>query len=210
MYGGGPNARRGGDAGSFIRGRAASSVAGDGSEAQATTAESACTGLILATATAARGRAASVMQQSLALPCGAHAISPSLQHAIAADVEIAASAQAAHTDQLKLVTMAKARTRTAARRSVIETDCSSLRRLTLRRRGGEPHAGRQHDRSRVGRVAGVLGPASIDGDGIANLHGDGHRSFGPTAEPSHHAKHQTQTVSSPSSTTRSAWRSPPV
>ena len=87
-----------------------------GSSAHTTTALRLWTGSILTPATASRGRAESVWQQSLALPCGAHVSSPPLQQAICAlAVEIAASAHAAHSEQLKVVAIAKASTRAAAR-----------------------------------------------------------------------------------------------
>jgi hypothetical protein len=92
-----------------------------GSTAHATTALRVWTGSIFTPATASRGRDESVWQQSLAVPCGAHVSSPSLQHAICAlGVEIAASAHAAHNDQLKVVAIAKANTRTATRPNLIK------------------------------------------------------------------------------------------
>lgn len=90
-----------------------------GTTAHATTALRTGAGSIFAPATASCGRNATVVQQSLALPCGAHASSPSLQHAIALDVETASGAHAAHTDQLKAVATVKARRR--APRNVIVT-----------------------------------------------------------------------------------------
>jgi len=90
-----------------------------GSTAQTTTALRLWIGSILTPATASCGRAESVWQQSLAL-CAAHVSSPSLQQAICAlAVEIAASAHAAHNDQLKVVAIANANGRTATRLSLI-------------------------------------------------------------------------------------------
>ena len=119
MYGGGPGSRCGRDAGGPVRVCVESTVPMSGTAAHATTALRAGTGSIFAPATASCGRNAAVVQQSLALPCGAHASSPSLQHAIALEVETASGAHAAHTDQLKAVATVKARRR--APRNVIVT-----------------------------------------------------------------------------------------
>jgi hypothetical protein len=116
MYGGGPGSMRGDDVDWSTRVRARMVARLSPSTAHTTTALRLWTGSILTPATASRARAESVWQQSLALPCGAHVSSPSLQQAICAlAVEIAASAHAAHSDQLKVVAMAKASTRAAAR-----------------------------------------------------------------------------------------------
>ena len=82
MYRGGPGAIRGGDALSRSGRRAASTVRTLGTTAQATTAGRCWTGFVGTFATASLERAAPVLQQSLAVPFGAHASSPSLQQAI--------------------------------------------------------------------------------------------------------------------------------
>ena len=120
MYGGGPALRRGGKTGGCAEADAESSPANPGTTAHATTAVSVCTGSIRAVVRAVRGREASVAQQSAALPCEAHFNSPSLQHAICMlDVDAAASAHSAHSDQLNAVASASARTRMDRRRLIL-------------------------------------------------------------------------------------------
>src|SRR5262252_8489111 len=113
MYGGGPASRRGGEIGRYVRMGVESGEANSGTTAHATTAVSACTGSILAVVSAARGRPTLVVQQSAALPCDAHLNSPSLQHAICAlEVNAAASAHSAQSDEITAVASASARMRT--------------------------------------------------------------------------------------------------
>ena len=131
MYGGGPGSMRGRDAGGPVRVCAASTVPMSGTTAHATTALRVWTGSIFAPATTSCGRAASVRQQSFALPCAAHESSPSLQHAICAlIVVIAASAHAAYNDQVKAVATVNARRRAAARRNVIDAIVPPPRLMT--------------------------------------------------------------------------------
>ena len=120
MYGGGRNCRPGGDAGCVRRVCVTPAASRSASAGQVTRARSVWMGSILAFATVLCGRTAFARQQSLALPCGAHVSSPSLQHAICGlIVGIAASAHAAHNDQLKVVATARITARTVADRNVI-------------------------------------------------------------------------------------------